>query len=126
MNRYWFLLVDRTGARVYQTSAAGAPLELLGLIACEPQHEAGDPPAVLATESVGFARQLSAWCEQARVKLDYDRLILTAAPRFLQLLRAQLTPGTGATVFATIAKDLTGVPDDQLVAHFAEVLPPPE
>ncbi|MCW3474219.1 host attachment protein [Limobrevibacterium gyesilva] len=55
----------------------------------------------------------------------FDRLVLVAPSRTLHDLREELGPQAAAKVVGMVAKDLTGVKDNELPPHLAEWWVPP-
>ena len=70
-----------------------------------------------------FARQLASMLEEGREQGRYQRLILIAEPRFLGLLRAELSAPTAALVAAELDKDLGDIEARDLPKHLEGVLP---
>lgn len=52
----------------------------------------------------------------------FDRLIIAAAPQALGDLRKAMSPQLQAKIETEIAKDLTRIPNDDVVKHFSGVL----
>lgn len=57
-----------------------------------------------------LAERLDAWAEAGR----FDALVLVAEPRTLGALRPRIGPGVRARLTGELAKDLTGMPVDEI------------
>ena len=146
MAKTWILVAHRGGARLFEHHGREQDVALLQAL----DHPAGklknrdigsdkhgrsfdsrgegrhaysseeSPTAHIAEQ---FARQLAAQLEDGRVHGRYDRLVLVAEPRFLGMLRAELTPPTAALVAAELDKDLDDIEARDLPKHLEGTLP---
>lgn len=71
------------------------------------------------TEARRFAHELAAALLEGRRTAQFDQLVLTAAPRFLGLLRAELAPQVLECVTTSVDKDYTHLSPDQLQDQLA-------
>jgi protein required for attachment to host cells len=125
----WILVADEARARLFEGGAAnGELLEIVDFAhpeAHHPESEARDRlPRVQESATTGrhtiapritakdkqaeeFARGLSVFLSEGRVRHEYDKLILIAAPRFLGRMRASLDPEVAKRISHTSDKDIT-------------------
>ncbi len=145
MGKTWILVAHRSGARLFENRGPGKGLELLYNL----EHPAGklknqeidsdkhgrsfdrrgvgrhaytteqEPTTHVAAQ---FAKQLAAVLEEGRVQQRYARLVLVAEPRFLGILRAELSAPTAALVSATLDKDLGSIEARDLPKYLEEVV----
>lgn len=145
MGKTWILVAHRSGARLFENRGPGKGIELLQTL----EHPAGklknheidsdkhgrsfdrrgtgrhaysseqEPTTHVAEQ---FAKQLAALLEDGRVQSRYHRLVLVAEPRFLGILRAELSAPTSALVTATLDKDLGGIEARDLPKHLEDVV----
>jgi protein required for attachment to host cells len=73
-------------------------------------------------EEQRFAGRIVERLDQAAGHSRFDKLILVAPPRMLGDLRAALTPRLASLLSATLARDLTKIPQARLVGHLEEAL----
>lgn len=64
-----------------------------------------------------FAKSVAESLEKAALKKKYDALVLVAPPQALGDLRASLGQHATALLAGEVAKDLTNVPDHEILAH---------
>lgn len=139
-DRTWILIAD--GARARVLSFTGAPrivrpvAELDVRASHLPSHLLGDDRPGRVYESHGaarhafdprtdphreaearFARQLADMLEDCRAKAMFDRLAIIAPPIMLGDLRKALGAKTRRAVVAEIHKDLTKLPDKEILRH---------
>ena len=69
-----------------------------------------------------FAGTLATMLAEQAARNSFDRLVIVAPPQMLGDLRAALSPNVRDKVHAELGKDLTHVPDHDLMPHLAEVL----
>lgn len=79
-----------------------------------------DPKHELALE---FARTIARHIESARVKHNFEQLVIVAAPTFLGLLRDQLTPACHKLVAFELNKNLVQQTADVIRGHLPNLLP---
>lgn len=145
MNRTWFLVAHRAGARIFEHAGPGQPLTLVESIA----HEAGrkksseidsDAPGMTFSRvgpsrhpysveesahervATNFARELGTRLADGRTANRFKKVVLVAEPRFLGMLRDALDPHTAALVVGTVHKDLAHVPEHALAEHLGDAL----
>jgi len=86
------------------------------------RHAMEYPSDPQETEQTRFAKQIVQQTECALGDSGFDRLVITASPNMLALLRDTLTPAIRQRLYAEIDKDLTQIPEGDLAAHFGNVL----
>lgn len=129
MKRTWIVVAHRAGARVIESIGPSAELQVVRdfenpegkLKASEVNTDrpgqsissttAGPHPMVppkRVTEEIadGFAKQIAAAIEEARLKHSFDKLVLVAAPRFLGRLREALSEPSRSLVVASLDKNI--------------------
>lgn len=70
-------------------------------------HSAGTTVNAVEHETEWFAKSVSEYLDKARAERRYDRLYLVAAPKFLGLLRDNLTRETRNTVSEELNKEIS-------------------
>lgn len=145
MGKTWILVAHRSGARLFESRGPRKGLERLQNL----EHPAGklknrqidsdkhgrsfdrrgsgrhayttehEPTTHVAAQ---FAKQLAAVLEEGRVQQRYARLVLVAEPRFLGILRAELSAPIASLVSGTLDKDLGGVEDRDLPKHLEQAV----
>lgn len=70
-------------------------------------------------EAEGFARRVAGWLDHARHAQRFDRLQIAAAPRFLGLIRSQLSAGVGDCVHNECNLDLAHLDANELARRLA-------
>jgi protein required for attachment to host cells len=141
----WVTVADSARARLFAARNALGPLEELETLvnpeARIPQRElVSDAPgrsfrsvgrqrASMSSEvsakqqdTLDFARQIAERLNEARVRGEYHKLVLVAAPAFLGVLREQLDRHVLELVCATLDKDLTQLRADELRARLPQRL----
>jgi protein required for attachment to host cells len=141
----WVAVADSARARLFATRNALGPLEELETLvnpeARIPQRElVSDAPgrsfrsvgrqrASMSSEvnakqqdTLAFARQIAERLNEARVRGEYHKLVLVAAPAFLGVLREQLDKHVLELVCSTLDKDLTQLRADELRARLPQRL----
>jgi protein required for attachment to host cells len=137
----WILIANRSGARILDKQ--GATLHLAGTF----EHEQGrmrdrqidsdrqgrsDRPggggsSLSKSETAhehdakAFARELADRLRTERLQGRFERLVLVAEPHFLGLLREALDDQTARLVVASVPKDLSHVPMQELATRLPEL-----
>jgi protein required for attachment to host cells len=144
--RYWILIADAAGARVFSAIASKAPLHLerqianpdgrartQDLVTDEPgrYRKGAEPksamdPRTTAHEAVveQFTRELVEMLDEEARRGNFDSLAIVAPPHLLGLLRSALTRQLTSRLKATLAKDLAHIGADQLRPHLTPVFTP--
>ena len=145
MTTRWILVAHRSGARIFSTAGAHAPLTLVEHIDhLEGRLRAGDietdrpgrvhdrvgeqrhgtSPEQSPTEhlAVEFARSLAARLKSAHQAGKFEGLVLVAGPRFLGHLRDALDKQTAAAVTVTLDRNLGELPTQELSEHLRDIL----
>lgn len=133
--RIWVLVTDRLKAHIYRRTPAG--LELIASASAksgkaqrakkhgtgsgihhdhDPQHEARHH------DDLAFARDLSAWLEEAVREKVVDRIVLISPPEFLGRLRACLDKNVRDHIAAELSKDLMKLPEKDIRDHLKDIV----
>jgi len=141
----WILIADGARARVLENTGPGRGLnEVPGLEVTGENLRAGEimadrPGRAFASAGHGrsamepstdpvekqeadFAKSLADMLDEKLAKKAFDRLIIAAAPKALGVLRKAISSQVQATIMTEKAKDLTRIPNADLVQHFEDVL----
>lgn len=70
-----------------------------------------------------FSRELAAALADGLEKRSYERLVLVAPPGFLGVLREQLSPQVSGAIVASLSKDYSRLPSEQILAQVRAQLP---
>jgi protein required for attachment to host cells len=74
-----------------------------------------------------FAHELATMLDQALRSKRFRRWVLVAPPRFLGMVRRELSPELAKHLMATVDKDLSRLPSNELAVHLRDaVRVPPE
>ena len=144
--KYWILIADAAGARVFSTTALGAPLRLerditnpagrartQELVTDKPgrYRRGGAPksamdPRTSAHEEAAeeFAGRMVQMLDEEVSRGAFDSLAIIAPPHLLGVLRSKLTHRLATPLKATLAKDLTHIAPAQLRPHLTAVFVP--
>lgn len=141
----WIVVAHRAGCRLLESLAPGKPLTLveeidhpqgrfqnqdvdsdsrhaskdssgLGRGTYEPQETSHDHIAKV------FAADIVKKLEEARNSNYFDAVVLVAEPRFLGMLREQLSSPLEKMVRGSVGKDLYRVPTAEIANHLGDVL----
>ncbi|MBL8675024.1 MAG: host attachment protein [Rhodospirillales bacterium] len=141
--RTWILIADGARARVLECGPRGGGLREVEAMVFEADHAAtrdlaADRPGRSFSSTTdarsameprsdphrrlkrAFARRLAAALESGLAAGGYDRLVVVAAPVTMGDLRAELSDRVAAAVAVEVDKDLTKVPDDEVLPHLPE------
>ena len=147
MAKTWILVGHDAGARVFENYGPGKGLELVETIE-HPEgrlrdrdidsdrpgrsfrKDSGDPRRAAMSRGESphdraisdFARALADKLQRARVRNQYERLVLVAPPRFLGLLRASLDGPTAPLVVGSLDKDLATSDEAELIGQLGKVI----
>ena len=146
MTYTWVVVADSTRARIFDADSASAGLSEVETL----MHPEGrmhdrditsdlpgrsfdslgharhsmelptDPKHELAIE---FARTIARHLDAARVKKDYEQLVIVAAPTFLGLLREQLNNTCRKLVAFELNKNLVQQTPEEIRSHLPKLLP---
>lgn len=89
------------------------------------RHGVGEDQDPTEHEASVFAKQLAATLETGRIEHRFDRLVLVAEPRFLGLLKAELSRPTALLITETIDKDFAHLTDREIGTHLGGAAPRP-
>lgn len=147
MSYTWVVVADSTRARIFDAESSSAALsEAEGLTSPEGRlhdrdmtsdlpgrsfdsNKAGgrhamepttDPKHELAIE---FARSIARHLDAARVKHDFEQLVIVAAPSFLGLLREQLNTACRKLVAFELNKNLVQQTPEEIRSHLPKLIP---
>jgi len=141
----WILIADGNRARVLENTGPGKGLQAVpGLEMAIESMRSGEIMADRAGRSFSssgngrsamepptdpvdkreadFAKSLALMLSEKLAKKAFDRLIIAAAPQALGDLRKAISPQVQATVLTEMAKDLTRIPNADVIKHFESVL----
>ena len=140
----WYLVADRSMARIYETNGLMSSLHRVDEIpppsGClqsgdinsdrpgraqdsHGPHRHGLAREVSPTEHLAleFAKIIAEKLHAAQLGKRYSRLVLVAGPKFLGKIRVALYPSTARLVVASLDKDLEEIPDADLPQHLASI-----
>ena len=145
MSKVWIVVADEAKARILTTNKSTEPLvEMKSLVSDEANEREQD----LVTDKQGrgssgvgqarhgmdekntqkdqyalrFAKQLSDLLEKNQHDKSYMKLIIVAAPRFLGLLRKELSKNVTDLVSLEVDKDLTMLEPNAIREHLPQYL----
>lgn len=147
----WILVAEASRARIFEMETRTSPLVEVGAFGHPEGHvpigeQLSDGPGRYGTVKSGrsnsitggahtfrkddperplhesFARTLSDDLEQARVEHRFDQLVLVAAPAFLGLLRAELSPSVERMIVEEIPKNISRESADEIRARMETAL----
>jgi protein required for attachment to host cells len=148
MQTNWLLVADEAVAHVFKWQGSGKRLEEVRSFTHPASHaregelhddaqgrnaqgrKAGHSRGVMSSvtssanldsvhaEAVQFARQLAQWLSKAQLDGEFKQLRVAAAPRFLGLLRQELSPQVSAVILDEVAKDLVHESREDLEKRF--------
>lgn len=147
----WILVAEASRARVFEMETRTSPLVEVGAFAHPEGHvpmrdQLTDGPGRYGTVKSGrdasitggahtfrredperpalesFARSLAEDLESARMERRFGQLVLVAAPAFLGLLRAELSPSVERLIVEEIPKNITRESPDAIRARMETAL----
>ena len=142
MKRNWILVANQAEAQFYSSERLPGNLSLMEILknkegTAHPRELGSDAPG-RAFDSQGqgrhamepntgvkeeqrrrFVKEMVDRLQAARVKGDFDQLVLLAAPAVLGVIRKTLNPGLEKTVVKEIPKDLIGQGVDKIQSQLA-------
>ncbi len=145
MSKVWVVVADEAKARILSTRKSTEPLVEINSLS---SPEAHDREQDLVSDKSGrggngsgegrhamdeknthkeqyalrFAKELSDLLEKNQQSKSYIKLIIVAAPRFLGLLRKELSKGVIQLVSLEIDKDLTMMDSQDIRKHLPQYL----
>lgn len=146
MDITWVVVADQARARVFSASDQRGPLEEIEDLANpegrlhdrdlnadspgrafdtmgEGRHAMGKHHSPKEQEAIRFAHQVGERLASGLHDGAYRYLIISAAPRFLGLLREALPEDVAKHVVLELHKELTSLERDEIRAHLPERLP---
>lgn len=150
----WILVAETSRARVFEMETRTSPLVEVGAFANPEGHmpmrdQLSDGPGRYGTVKSGrsnaitggahtfrkddperplqesFARTLAEELERARIERRFDQLVLMAAPGFLGVLRAELSPGVERLIVEEIPKNISRESAEEIRARMETALASP-
>lgn len=130
----WVVVAHRAGCRLFETLGPGKPLELIEEIDhpqgrfqnrdVETDKQARNYTHETTHDHIAkvFAASIVKKLEDARNAHTFDALVLVAEPRFLGMLRDQLSSPLEKMVRGSVHKDLYLVPPAEIVEHLGDAL----
>jgi protein required for attachment to host cells len=145
MSKIWVVVADEAKARILSTSKSTEPLvEVQSLSSSEAydreQDLVSDKPGRGSNGSgqgkhamdektthkeqyaIRFAKELADFLEKNQHKKTYMKLIIVAAPRFLGLMRKEMSKSVSELVSLEIDKDLTMMEPQAIREHLPQYL----
>ncbi len=144
MPKVWVVVADEAKARILSTSKSTEPLVEINSLLSPEAHDreqdlvsdkpgrggngsgegrhAMDEKTHKEQYALRFAKQLSDLLEKNQQSKSYMKLIIVAAPRFLGLLRKELSKGVNELVSLEINKDLTMMESQDIRKHLPQYL----
>ena len=101
------LVSDRPG-RTFDSRGAG-------------RHAKSPQTATKRQEAMNFAKEVSAYIEDGKARIGYDRLVLMAPPGFLGLLRKSLSESSRQLIFREIDKNLVNAGETSIRQYATEM-----
>lgn len=146
MSYTWVIVADSTRARIFNAESSSAPItevetlthpegrmhdrEITSDLPGRAYDSKGrgrhtmeqptDPKQELAIE---FARMIARHLDSARVKREFEQLVIVAPPSFLGLLREQLTNTCRKLVAFELNKSLVQNTPEEIRSHLPKLLP---
>jgi protein required for attachment to host cells len=143
--RTWILIADGAHARVLEAVGKGGRLhevsDMRRSAVLAATHELGNERPGRSHESVGdvrhavepksdahreqkrrFASEIADLVAAQRVAERFDRLVIVAPPVTLGDLRAAMPSSLQGCVMGEVPKDLTKVPDHEVLSHLGELI----
>jgi protein required for attachment to host cells len=141
----WLVIAQRTGAKFFQNLGPGRNFKLVqelsfpkgraqnreidtdrsGMIASKqnPEQHPFDPEEK-AHQHLGevFSKQIADLLEKERGRSTFDQVVLIAEPKFLGMIKAQLSQSTLKTLLATIGKELDERQENHLLERALDLL----
>ncbi len=109
----WLVVADGGRARVFQTP--GLTLDLQDVEELVNDEYTG---TMLTEKDRGkFAKRVGEYIEQGRLHQLYNRLRLAIEPKFLGMVRADLSEDTRRLIFEQISEDLSGLNTSEIEAR---------
>ncbi|HVY12008.1 MAG TPA: host attachment protein, partial [Alphaproteobacteria bacterium] len=88
-----------------------------------PARSAMEPPIDARDETrQDFVKELAERLGKAAANESFERLVLAAPPKMLGELKASLSGPVAARLLATLDKDLTHCPHEELLTHLKDVI----
>ncbi|MEH6456531.1 MAG: host attachment protein [Cocleimonas sp.] len=145
MSKIWVVVADEAKARILSTSKSTEPLVEIQSFSSPEAHDreqdlVSDKPGKGSNGSgegkhamdekhthkeqyaLHFAKELGNLLEKNQQSKTYVKLIIVAAPRFLGLLRKELSKGVNELVSLEIDKDLTMMEPQAIREHLPQYL----
>jgi protein required for attachment to host cells len=146
--RYWILIADPAGAKLFSKEGPSAALKFERDIEnprgrARPQELLADDPGRYAkggkhgvlsameprtpvhkAEEIRFAHHLAELLEVGRAKKQYEVVAMFAPPEFLGILRKEISPAVSKALLISVAKDLCHIDPHDLPKHVESALPP--
>ncbi|GAB3628918.1 hypothetical protein PTE30175_00517 [Pandoraea terrae] len=111
----WLVVADGGRARVFQTPGLTLDLqEIEDLVNFE-----NSGTVLTEKDREKFAKRVSHYLEQGRLHQRYHRLRLAVEPKFLGMVRADLSEETRRLIFEQISEDLCALNIRELQARLA-------
>jgi len=128
MNKTWVIVADRSRARIFsadtpasnllETETMTHPIARLhpgDLVSDRPgrdrnsvngSHNMGEEVNIKEEEAIRFATEVCQRLEEARIKCQFDKLYIVAAPSFLGHIRKHQTPALKRIIAGEVSKNM--------------------
>jgi len=128
MNKTWVVVADTSRARIFSAKTPASKLQETETLthpasrlhpgdlvsdrqgrdrnAVNGSHNMGQETETKEEEAVRFATEVCNRLEQGRIKSQFDKLYIVAAPSFLGQIRKQQTPALKKVIAGEVAKNM--------------------
>lgn len=144
MSYAWVVVADAAVAKIYATNKHLGALTPVTVFQCDEarlheqeltsdragrsfdsfgagRHETSAPTSSKQQIAIRFAKSVSKFLGQGRVKKDFDQLIIVAEPKFLGLLSGSLDAEVAKLVWQKFSKDFTKHDDEEIRQYLIKV-----
>lgn len=109
----WLVVADGGRARVFET--AGLTLDLQEVEDFVNDETTGT--MLTEKDREKFAKRVAQYLEEGRLHQQYNRLRLAIEPKFLGMVRTDLSEDTRRLIFEQISEDLSALSTREIEAH---------
>jgi protein required for attachment to host cells len=85
----------------------------------EGRHAMGSTVEPKEQEAIRFAKQIGDYLEKGRIEFKFEHLVIVAAPKFLGLLRDNISPQVKDLITLTVDKNLVDLKPSELRARLS-------
>ncbi|BDC46077.1 host attachment protein [Paraburkholderia terrae] len=125
----WVIVADDGRARVFQTQGLALDLQEIEDLVNTEGHGTGltDKEAEVLDRGerkekleAKFSKRVAEYLEQGRSQKKYHRLIIAAEPKFLGMVRADLSEETRRLIFEQVNEDLSELGVEEIQARLSK------